>query len=202
MKQGRASALDVSHLAPGAFGHRSLLWWGTMGMVLIEGTMFGLMFGAYFYLRMRNDTWPPGVPPPDLKWGTLNLVVLLASAVPNEIAKKAAERIDLRAVRLWLVVCLVFGVAFNAIRVLEFTTLNCLWSTNAYGSVVWMLLGLHTVHIATDVVDTGVLTTLIFTGPIEEKRFVDVSENALYWYFVVLTWIPIYLVIYIAPRLT
>jgi heme/copper-type cytochrome/quinol oxidase subunit 3 len=171
-------------------------------MVLIEGTMFGLMFGAYFYLRMRNDTWPPGVPPPDLKWGTLNLVVLLASAVPNEIAKKAAERIDLRAVRLWLVVCLVFGVAFNAIRALEFTTLNCLWSTNAYGSVVWMLLGLHTVHIATDVVDTGVLTTLIFTGPIEEKRFVDVSENALYWYFVVLTWIPIYLVIYIAPRLT
>jgi cytochrome c oxidase subunit III len=67
---------------------------------------------------------------------------------------------------------------------------------------VWLLLGLHTVHIATDVLDTGVLTVLIFTGPIEEKRFVDVSENAFYWYFVVLAWIPVYAVIYLAPRLT
>ena len=88
------------------------------------------------------------------------------------------------------------------IRGFEFATLNCLWSTNAYGSVVWMLLGLHTTHIATDVLDTAVLTTLLFTGPLEEKRFVDVSENAMYWYFVVFTWIPVYAVIYIAPRLT
>ena len=34
--------LDVGSLAPGAFGSRSLLWWGTMGIVLIEGTVFAL----------------------------------------------------------------------------------------------------------------------------------------------------------------
>jgi cytochrome c oxidase subunit I+III len=34
----------------------------------------------------------------------------------------------------------------------------------------------------------------------EGKRFVDVSENAVYWYFVVLSWLPIYAVIYGAPR--
>jgi len=202
MKQRPVATLDVSHLAPGAFGHRSILWWGTMGIVLIEGTAFALVFGAYFYLRMRNSSWPANVPPPDLKWGTLNVLVLLASAVPNELAKKAGERVDLAGTRFWLVICLLFGVLFNVIRALEFTTLNVLWNTNAYGSIVWFLLGLHTVHIATDVLDTGVLTTLMFTGPIEEKRFVDVAENAMYWYFVVLTWIPVYAVIYLAPRLT
>ena len=194
--------LDVSHLAPSAFGHRSILWWGTMGIVLIEGTMFALSIGAYFYLRSRADTWPPNLPPPDLQWGTINTVILLASAIPNELAKRAAERIDLAGVRLWLVACIVFGVAFNAIRGLEFATLNCLWNTNAYGSIVWFLLGMHTIHISTDVIDTGVLTVLMFTGPIEEKRFVDVSENAMYWYFVVLVWLPVYGVIYWAPRLT
>jgi len=194
--------LDVSHLPPGAFGHRSILWWGTMGIVLIEGTMFALVVGAYFYLRTRADTWPPNLPPPDLKWGTLNTFILLASAIPNELAKRAGERIDLAGVRLWLVVCLIFGAGFNVVRVFEFATLNCLWSTNAYGSVVWFLLGMHTVHILTDVIDTGVLTALMFTGPIEEKRFVDVAENALYWYFVVLVWLPVYGVIYWAPRLT
>ena len=40
----------------------------------------------------------------------------------------------------------------------------------------------------------------MFIGPIEEKRFVDVEENAVYWYFVVLAWLPIYALLYIAPR--
>ncbi len=178
------------------------MWWGTLGLVLIEGTAFALAIAAYFYLRERNTYWPPqNIAPPDLLWGTLNLVLLLASAVPNELAKKAAEKVDLRAVRLWLVVCLAFGLAFNAIRVFEFLHLNVTFSNDAYGSIVWMLLGLHTVHIATDVADTSVLTALMFIGPVEEKRFVDVEENAVYWYFVVLTWLPIYGVIYWAPRM-
>jgi cytochrome c oxidase subunit 3 len=46
-----------------------------------------------------------------------------------------------------------------------------------------------------------VLTVLMFAGPVEEHRFVDVEENAVYWYFVVLAWLPIYGVIYWAPRL-
>jgi cytochrome c oxidase subunit III len=194
--------LDVSALAPGAFGHRSILFWGTAGLMLIEGVAFALAIAAYFYIRLRNPTWPPNVPPPLLRWGTLNTLVLLASAVPNQFTRTAAEHIDLAKVRLWLVVCMIFAVAFNVIRVFEFATLNVLWSDNAYGSIVWMLLALHTTHIVTDVLDTGILTILMFTGPVEEKRFVDVSENAIYWYFVVLTWVPIYGVIYWAPRLT
>jgi heme/copper-type cytochrome/quinol oxidase subunit 3 len=173
-----------------------------MGIVLIEGTVFALAIGAYFYLCTRLSSWPPdGVAPPDLRWGTLNTVVLLASAVPNELAKRAGEHIDLRSVRLWMVVCLVFGLAFNIIRIYEFRHLNVMWDHDAYGSIVWLLLGLHTVHIATDFIDTAVLAALMFIGPIEERRFADVEENAAYWYFVVLSWLPIYGVIYWAPRL-
>jgi heme/copper-type cytochrome/quinol oxidase subunit 3 len=197
-----ARTLDVSGLAPDAFGHRTLFWWGTMGLILIEGTAFVLAIAAYFYIRLRNSTWPPNLPPPQLLWGTLNTIVLLVSAIPNELTKKAAERVDLQKVRFWLLVCLAFGVVFNVIRVFEFMALNCRWDTNAYGSIVWMLIGLHTVHIVTDVVDTGVLAALMFLGPIEERRFVDVAENSMYWYFVVLTWLPIYGVLYWAPRLT
>jgi len=194
--------LDVSALPPAAFGYRGLMWWGTLGIVLIEGMVFALAIGAYFFLRTRMPAWPPGgVAPPDLRWGTINTLVLLASAVPNELTRRAAERIDLRAVRVWLVVCIVFGVGFNAIRAIEFTTLNVLWSHDAYGSIVWLLLGLHTTHIATDVLDTGVLTALMIAGPIEERRFMDVAENAVYWYFVVFAWLPIYGVIYWAPRI-
>jgi heme/copper-type cytochrome/quinol oxidase subunit 3 len=198
----RPATLDVSRLPPGAFGYRSLMWWGTLGICLIEGMAFALAIAAYFYLRTRTPAWPPdGIAPPGLLWGTLNVGLLLASGIPNELAKRAAEKIDLRGVRLWLVVCLVFGVGFNTVRVLEFKALNVLWNTDAYGSVVWLLLGLHTTHILTDVLDTGVLTALMFMGPIEERRFVDVAENSVYWYFVVAAWLPIYGVVYWAPRL-
>jgi len=194
--------IDVSGLAPGAFGSRSLMWWGTLGMVLIEGAAFGLAIGAYFYLATRVPSWPPeNIAPPDLRWGTINTVLLLVSMIPNELAKKAGERVDLKSVRLWMVVCMGFGAAFNVVRAFEFGHLNVNWDHDAYGSIVWLLLGLHTVHIVTDFLDTGVLTTLMFVGPIEERRFVDVEENAVYWYFVVLAWLPIYGVIYWAPRL-
>lgn len=193
-------ALDVSGLPSFAFSHGSLMWWGTLGLMAIEGTVFALAVMAYFYLRSRSDNWPMGVLPPEMLWGALNTAVMVASLMPNHLAKRAAEHYDLRGVRLWLVVSLLFGVVFIVLRCYEFAGLNVRWDTNAYGSVVWMLLGLHTTHIVTDVYDTGVLTVLFFTGPLEGKRYVDVSENAFYWYFVVFSWLPIYAVIYWGAR--
>ena len=56
-------------------------------------------------------------------------------------------------------------------------------------------------HIVTDVGDTLVLTVLMFTRHGHGKRFADVEDNAFYWNFVVLSWLPIYALIYWAPRL-
>ena len=194
------TALEVSGLPSYAFSHRSPMWWGTLGMIAIEGTVFALVIATYFYLRSHSATWPMTSLPPDLLWGTVNTGIMLGSLVPNHFAKKAAERLDVNGVRLWLCAGLVFGFAFIGVRVLEFAGLNVRWDSNAYGSVVWTLLSLHTVHLATDVADSVVLAVLFFTGPLEGKRFVDVSENAFYWYFVVWAWLPIYLVIYWGAR--
>jgi heme/copper-type cytochrome/quinol oxidase subunit 3 len=88
------------------------------------------------------------------------------------------------------------------IRGFEFNSLNCRWTDNAYASIIWALLLLHTAHILTDWLDTVVLAALMFT-PVayEGRRLVDVDENSLYWRYVWLLWIPIYLMIYWVPRL-
>jgi hypothetical protein len=39
------------------------------------------------------------------------------------------------------------------------------WDANAYGSIVWALLFLHTTHVITDLADTIVLTVFSFTHP-------------------------------------
>jgi cytochrome c oxidase subunit 3 len=192
--------LDVGALPTFGFGHRSLMWWGTFGLIIIESMIFALTVASYFYLRSHSMAWPMNAAPPDLIWGTLNTLVLIASTLPNLLAKKASEALDLEKVRIWMLASLAFGMACLGVRVLEFTSLNTRWDSQAYGSVVWMLMALHTTHLITDAYDTLVLTVLMHTGPLEGKRFVDVSENAMYWYFVVLSWLPLYAVVYWAPR--
>jgi heme/copper-type cytochrome/quinol oxidase subunit 3 len=192
--------IDVSGLPTFAFGNRTLLWWATACLMAIEGTVFAITIVSYVYLRGRQPEWPPNLPAPGLFWGTVNTVIMLASALPNHITKKYAEKLELGPTRLWLAVCILFAAAFLGVRVFEYGALNCRWDTNAYGSIVWVLLSLHTVHLLTDFVDTVVLEAVLFYKP-TSKRFVDVSENAMYWYFVVLSWIPIYVVIYFGPYL-
>jgi cytochrome c oxidase subunit I+III len=192
--------IDAAALPSYRFGSSSLMWWGTAGVAAIEGMAFAIAIIIYFYVRTREHIWPPAVPPPDLAWGTLNTAILLLSCIPNQMIKKAAEREDARAVRILLVVAMLFAVAFLVVRGFEFAHLNCRWDTNAYASAVWFLLGLHTTHLATDAYDSGVLTVLFWTGPLEARRFVDVSENAVYWYLVVIAWLPVYFVLYWAPR--
>jgi heme/copper-type cytochrome/quinol oxidase subunit 3 len=193
-------ALDVSALPAYGFGYRSILWWATASMMIIEGMVFAMVIVSYVYLKGRSPHWPPSGPSPDLLWGTVNTLVLVASALPNYLTKKAAERFDLRGVQIWISVCLLFAVAFNVIRFVEFQHLNVRWDSNAYGSVVWVLIGFHTVHVITDFLDSSVLAAILFVTPVDERRFVDVSENAVYWYFVVLTWLPIYAVVYFGSR--
>jgi cytochrome c oxidase subunit III len=192
--------LDVSDLPGYAFGPRTLMWWATLGMIVIEGPVFAVLIGAYFYFRGRETTWPPGAAPPLLRWGLLNTVILLLSVLPNIWYKRAAEREDLKVVRIGLLISIVFAISFVVVRFYEFGALNCRYDTNAYGSVVWTLLGFHTTHLVTDLLDTVVLTVLLFTDRIEGRRFADVSDNAFYWYFVVLSWLPIFAVIYLVPR--
>lgn len=194
-------AIDVRHLPNYAFGHRNLMWWGTVLIMAIEGSVFVLAFVTYFYLRGRVPEWPPNVYAPGLFWGTVNTVILLASGVPNHLTKRAAEREDLGGTRLWLGVSLVFGAAFTLVRAFEFGSLNVRWDANAYGSIVWTLLGLHTFHVVTDVLDSIVLFVMLLVEEPSGTRFSDTSDNALYWWFVVLSWLPFYGVIYLGPWL-
>ena len=120
--------------------------------------------------------------------------------MPNQWAKSAGERLDLRGVRIWMAVMILFAFVATAIRFVEFRHLNCRWDQNAYGSIVWVSMGAHLTHLVTDVLDSIVLLALMIVGPIEGKRFTDVSENAIYWYFVVALWVPLYVIIYWVPR--
>ena len=194
---------DLADLPTHKFGPSSLTWWGIIGYMIVEGGFFAMAFAAYFYLMGHEQGWPPeGRVAPNLLWGTLFLIIMLVSEIPNTMIKKAAEAHDTATVRKLMPLMVVIGAVLLVVRAFEFNNLNCRWTDNAYASIIWALLFLHTLHILTDWGDTIVLSALMMT-PLgyEGRRLVDTDENALYWRYVWLLWIPIYIMIYWIPRL-
>jgi heme/copper-type cytochrome/quinol oxidase subunit 3 len=192
---------DLSGLPTYGFGSRMTTWWGTLGFCALEGTGFALAAAMYVYLLFLNPVWPLSASPPDLLWSSLLTALLVLSCWPNAVVKRKSKEQDLKGVRIGLIAMSVVGVLAVVLRLLEFGTLHVRWDQNAYGSLVWLLLGLHTTHIVTDVADTLVVTALMFTRHGRGKRFADLEDNAFYWYFVVLFWIPMYALVYWVPRL-
>jgi heme/copper-type cytochrome/quinol oxidase subunit 3 len=171
--------------------------------MVIEGAAFAMAFAAYFYFMAQGRGWPPAEHrPPGLVAGTLFTIIILVSELPNSKIKQAALKGNIAGMRRLMPVMVGVGAVLLVVRGFEFDSLNVLWTDNAYGSIIWMLLVLHTTHILTDWFDTVVLWVLMRTELGHEPRhFEDVDENAIYWRYVWLMWLPIYLMIYWVPRL-
>jgi heme/copper-type cytochrome/quinol oxidase subunit 3 len=128
-------------------------------------------------------------------------VLLVLSLLPNHFVMKWAKAHELRKVRLGLVFFCVLGVALLVLRAFEFMALNVSWDSNAYGSIVWLLMGLHTAHLLTDILEWWVLCALMFSRHADNKRrYGDVQDNTLYWAFVVFAWLAVYGCVYLVPR--
>ncbi|NEI72520.1 cytochrome C oxidase subunit III [Rhizobium lusitanum] len=200
MKQ--SVVLDLSKLPPHGLGTASLTWWGTLAFMLIEGTGFALSIVVYLYLMSLAPHWPLNAPLPDLLPGTALTALLIASLLPNILIARWARQQNLAKVRIGLIIMSLLGVAPLIVRIFEFPAMHISWDQNAYGSIVWVMLGLHTTHILTDLIDTLVLTCLMFSRHADNpRRYGDVSDNAMYWNFVVATWLPMYVCLYWVPRL-
>ncbi len=200
MKREMRSICDVSALDDYAFGASTISWWGVVGFMLIEGIAFILAVGAYYYLLHNEIEWPPSSQPPPLLWSSVFTLALLATEPLNVWVKRMGRAQRLPQVRWGLMIMTVLGIVLLALRILELDALNVRWDRTAYGSIVWALIVLHIFHTVTDVFDTGVLAALSWTRQMSGRKFSDVTDNAMYWHFIVWSWVALYVVIYWTPR--
>jgi len=199
MRPTRAVA-DVRALPRTVFGHRSLMWWGTLGFIMIEGSTLFICVVSYFYLRRNFSTWPPEhIYRPALLIPTIQAALMLLSNIPMRMVDRASSRMDLAAVRTGMVVCSVLIVIMTILRAFEFSALRVRWDTAAYGSVAWATLVTHTTLLVLEMAETIVITVLMFQPNVEERDLSGVSDNALYWYFLTGVWIPLYVMVFLTP---
>jgi cytochrome c oxidase subunit III len=161
-------------------------WWGMLLFVLTEATLFGAIFGTYYYLRFTNARWPPpGVPEPSVAVPLVLAFVLAATSVPMGIAARAATAGDVARARLALVVALVVQAGFFAMQISLFEDDLGKFrpSGSAYGSIYFTMLGAHLAHVA-----VGLLLVVWLLGKLARGltnyRIVATQSIAFYWYFV------------------
>ena len=192
--------LDVSHLPTVVFGTHTTIWLGFIGVVIVEGTMILLIIVGYFYLQVRGVDWPTGVSAPPHAAATSTTAVFVLSMWPAALLKRAAQQGSVGLVRRRLLMLSAAAVAMLALIGWSFISLNVRWDTNAYGSLVWMLIGTYAVAFIAAALILWVLTIYMFTGMLEGRRFMNVYQSADYWLLAAALWLAVWTVIYIAPR--
>ena len=192
---------DVSELPDVTFGNRSLAWWGTLWLMVIEGGTLVICATAYLYLRKNFYDYPPrpGILP-SLGIPITQLIVMGASIVPMALAARAARRLDFQTARLALTVELLFKVAILVLRWFEFKALNVWWNTNAYGSAAWIILGFHATLLLLDVSEDAGIALILWSGDRRKRNLSDIVDDAMYWYFTVGAWVPLFIIVFLLPR--
>ena len=202
MKRARSVA-SVELLPQHAFGAAAVTWWAMWGLMLIEGITLVLAAASYVYIRQNFGEWPPAhTPRPSLGIPIANLAIMLISIAPAVWAFRAARRHDAGAIRTALWIQSVLGVVVMALKYLELHALNVRWDSNAYGSVAWGVLVAHAVVSVSDVMDSLGLALLFTLVEPEEKHFIDTCENSQFWYFIVASWIPLFVLVFLYPLWT
>ena len=197
-----AQTIDVGHLSRFNYGPQAPLWWGFIGILLIEATVFATLIASYFYLRMGEPHWPPaGVNEPELLLPTINAFLLIISSFFVHWADKSVNRNENWKLVTGLSAGVILAFIFLGLKVWEYSDVEYRWDSHAYGSIVWGITGFHSIHVLSLVLKTVVVILLGLRGYFNSQRRLGVTVNGLYWHFVVAVWIPLYFVLYWSPRL-
>lgn len=177
------------------------LWWGVAGAVAIEVVVVANLITSYFYLVAQNDVWPPeGTEPPEIVWASLVPIVLILSAFTMWWAGRGSDQGNRTQLSLGVTLSCLLATLALVFRGFQIADFDVRWDGHAYGSITWAILGFHFTHVVSAILGTVVVAVLAWRGYFTPDRQLAVVVDTLYWYFVAGVSIPIYLVLFWAPR--
>lgn len=198
----RDGLIDVSELSPYAHDAEAPLWWGMLGLILIEAVVVASIISSYLFIRAQHLEWPPGgIAPPDLTLPLISTAVLIASSLTMHWADTGIKRDDMRRLAVGSLIATLLGVAFLVLKAVEYSQVEYHWDDHVYGSLVWLMVGFHSAHVVAVVLKGLVVNILAWRGYFSPDRRIGVTINGLYWHFVVVIWVPLFITLYLVPRM-
>ncbi len=183
---------------PLRFNKPSMLGVGTMVWLGSELMFFSGLFAAYFTIRAnRTGSWPPpGIKLDVLQTGIFTIILVMSSFTMQK-AVFEAEHFRKRSARAWIVVTMIMGLAFLGNQAIEWSRVTFSQSTNAYGSMFFIMTGLHGLHVLLGVVAMGFLMLRLAGKKTDPGELAALQSVSYYWHFVDVVWIALYGVLFL-----
>jgi cytochrome c oxidase subunit 3 len=169
---------------------------GAVVWLASELMFFAGLFAAYFTIRASVAEWPPaGVDLHPVRAGVFTLL-LVASSGTVQLAHHAAERGDLETLRRWLAATVALGGVFLANQGLEYAANSFSISSHSYGSIYYLMTGLHGLHVLAGLLAMTLLVIRASVDSDSEAQEPTVAVVSYYWHFVDVVWIGLYATLY------
>ena len=183
-------------------GHSTML--GFWIYLMSDCLIFAMLFACYAVLGGNYAAGPSPKDLFDLNLIALNTAMLLFSSITYGFAMLAMMQDKLRQMQMWLIVTLLFGLAFLGIELYEFHHLIHIGATpqrSAFLSSFFTLVGTHGLHVTFGSI--WLVTLLVQTsrrGLIQanKRRLMCLS---LFWHFLDVIWIGVFTFVYLMGAL-
>ena len=183
---------------------RSLAWWGMSLTIVTEATLFAMLLFVYFYLYSHADAWPLGdIEPPELLVVSVRTVLLFLSSATMSVADRAVRRGRTGLATAAVVATIVLALVFLAGHVEEMLRLpgEYTWSTNAYGSLFYVIVNFHGAHLLLGVLFLAFTLVALRRGRYTADSHEGFKVSGMYWHFVDVVWVFVFPTLYLVPHL-
>jgi cytochrome c oxidase subunit III len=198
-----ATTVDKGHAHP-SVNRPNLTSVGTIIWLSSELMFFAALFAMYFTLRSVTgaDHWKEMASALNFPFSATNTTILVLSSLTCQLGVFAAERGDVKKLRMWFIVTFVMGAIFIGGQVYEYTELvkheGLSLSSDPYGSVFYLTTGFHGLHVT-----GGLIAFLLVLGrtfmarKFTHEQAVSAIVVSYYWHFVDVVWIGLFATIYL-----
>ncbi|WP_274653033.1 cytochrome (ubi)quinol oxidase subunit III [Paenibacillus humicola] len=170
-----------------------------------ETVLFGTLFSAFLALRHQVGE---GNPTPnelfELPMVAAATVILLVSSLTSVFAVQAMHLNKVKPMLIWLLVTIVLGLGFLGLEIYEFTNYvkeGHKFTTSAFSSSFYTLVGFHGAHVAFGVLWIGLLIMQIaFKKGLTVTTASKVYVAGIYWHFIDVVWVFIFTVVYLMGK--
>jgi cytochrome c oxidase subunit 3 len=163
------------------------LWMFIVSVVMI----FASLTSAYI-VRMSEGDWVYFELPTIFYYST---TVILLSSVTMHLAYHYASKDNLAALKINLSITAVLGIVFAYMQVVgwgELIKIAIYLVGNPSGSFVYVLTGLHALHVLSAVIVVFFSLVAAFRYKIHSKRMVQIEMCATYWHFLDFLWVYLF----------
>lgn len=172
---------------------------GIWALISSEIVLFAGLFGSFILMRMIHPEWSEEARHLNLYAGTLNSIILLVS---NFFMMKAATAVSEGkpdAVKKFLALTMLMGVAFLGVKAFEYTHEfaegEFPWS-HGFWSFYFLMTGIHATHIVGGLVALWLLFARALKGTLGPYQG-RVAITGIYWSFVEVVWIFLFPMLYL-----